>query len=101
MSIFSTLFGPKTDYKELRKNGGVIVDVRTKGEYSGGHIKGSINIPLELFGSQMGRLKKNKPVLLCCASGIRSGSATRMLKSAGYAQAYNGGGWRRLESKLS
>jgi len=100
MSILNTLFGPKTDFKELYNNGGVIVDVRTKSEFSGGHIQGSINIPLDSLANQIDRLKKNKPVLLCCASGIRSGSAAKMLKSAGFEHALNGGGWRKLESKI-
>ena len=95
------LFGSKTDYKELHKNGGVIIDVRTKGEFDGGHIKGSINIPLDRLSAQIGRYKKDKTLLLCCATGMRSGTATRTLKSAGYEQTFNGGGWRRLESKLS
>ena len=39
--------GPKTDYKQLVSEGATIIDVRTKGEYSQGHIKGSVNIPLD------------------------------------------------------
>lgn len=35
-------FGPKTDYAELVKQGAIILDVRSKGEYAGGHIKGSL-----------------------------------------------------------
>lgn len=100
MSILDTLFGSKVDFKELHSNGGVIVDVRSNGEFSGGHIKGSINIPLESLANQIGKLKKDKPVLLCCASGMRSGSAARMLRSEGFEQAHNGGGWRSLEAKL-
>ena len=101
MSLLTALFGPKTDYKELHENGAVIIDVRTKGEFNGGHIKGSVNIPLDRLNSQIGRYKKDKVLLLCCASGMRSGSGARQLKSAGYEQAYNGGGWRRLESRIS
>ena len=55
MSLFTLLFGPKTDYKELHKNGGVIIDVRTKGEFNYGHIKGSVNIPLDRLNAQIGR----------------------------------------------
>lgn len=101
MSLFSRFFGSKTDYKELHTNGGIIIDVRTKSEFDTGHIKGAKNIPLDRITSQIGSYKKDKTLLLCCASGMRSGSAVRILKSVGYEQVYNGGGWRQLASKIS
>jgi phage shock protein E len=95
------LFGPKTDYKALVKNGAVIIDVRTAAEYNSGHIKNARNISVELVQSRTKELQKlGKPVITCCASGTRSGMATRILKSAGI-EAYNGGSWRGLESKLN
>ena len=93
--------GPKTDYKELLQNGAVIVDVRTKSEYQGGHIKGSINIPLQNLNGNLSRLKKDKPVITCCASGMRSESAKSILKSNGFTEVYNGGGWTSLQYKLN
>ena len=89
--------GPKVDMGQLIANGAVIVDVRTPGEYAGGHIKGSVNIPLQSLGSQMAKLKKDKPVITCCASGMRSGSARAMLQSAGFTEVYNAGGWFNLK----
>jgi phage shock protein E len=103
IQFFKTLFGlgPKTDYAGLVKNGAVIVDVRTKGEYAGGHIKGSINIPLDQLRSNLNKLSdKKKPVITCCASGMRSASAKAVLKAAGYEEVYNGGGWYGLQGKL-
>ena len=44
--------GPKTDYKTLLQQGAEIIDVRTKGEFVSGHIKGSKNIPLNTIGNQ-------------------------------------------------
>ena len=93
-------FGPKTDYAALLEQGAVIIDVRTKGEYQGGHIKGSINIPLQSLESNLSKIKKDKPVITCCASGMRSASAKSILKSKGYAEVYNGGGWMSLQNKL-
>jgi phage shock protein E len=93
--------GPKVDYTQLIKQGAIVLDVRTKGEYSGGNIKGSLNIPLDVLGSQLSKLKdKNKPVITCCASGMRSASAKRILQSNGFTQVYNGGGWYGLQSKI-
>lgn len=101
MSFIAKLFGlqPKVDYKELIKKGALIIDVRSPAEFSSGHIKKSINIPLESLQNKTSKIKKDKPVILCCASGMRSGSARRFLKAQGY-EAYNGKGWASLESKL-
>ena len=93
-------FGPKVDYKQLVQNGATVVDVRTKGEYAQGHVKGSINIPLGSLSGQMARLKKDSPIITCCASGGRSGQAKSMLKANGFTQVHNGGGWGSLDYKL-
>ncbi len=92
---------PKTNYKELLKNGTTIVDVRSKGEYQGGHIIGSINIPLDTLNSHQAILKKDKTIITCCASGMRSASAKSILKSKGYTAVYKGGGWMNLQNKIS
>ena len=64
---------PATDFKELVKNGAIIVDVRTPGEFKSGHIKGAINIPLDVLATQTASLaKKGVPVITCCRSGGRS-----------------------------
>jgi phage shock protein E len=93
-------FGPRVDYAELMKQGATIVDVRTQGEFAGGHIKGSVNIPLQKLQSSLSKIKKDKPVITCCASGMRSASAKSILKSNGFAEVYNGGGWVRLQYKI-
>jgi rhodanese-related sulfurtransferase len=88
--------GPSVDLGAIIEKGATIVDVRTPGEYAGGHIKGSVNIPLANLGSQMAKLKKDKPVITCCASGMRSGSAKSMLQSNGF-EVYNAGSWFALK----
>jgi rhodanese-related sulfurtransferase len=88
---------PEVDYGQLLAQGGTIVDVRTRGEYSGGHIKGSVNIPLNELQAGMGKLKKDKPIITVCASGMRSGAARSALASAGFTQVYNGGSWFNLK----
>jgi phage shock protein E len=93
--------GPIVDYAQLMKQGAIIVDVRTKGEYAEGAIKGSLNIPVDSLNSQLSKLKdKNKPIVTCCASGMRSAAAKRILTSNGYIHVYNGGSWHSLQSKL-
>lgn len=82
------------------KNGAQIVDVRTPAEFRGGHIEGAQNIPLQALGQHLGKLDKNKPVITCCASGMRSASAKNILKKSGFAEVYNGGGWQSLNAKI-
>lgn len=101
MSFLSKLFGfQSVDYKSLVQSGATIVDVRTPQEFKNGHIKGSVNIPLQVLQSSITKIPKNKPVITCCASGMRSASAKSILKSAGYDEVHNGGGWSSLNSKL-
>lgn len=93
--------GPKVDFADLAKKGAIILDVRSKGEYAGGHIKGSINISLDTLSNNLSKLKdKNKVIITCCASGMRSASAKSILKSNGFTQVHNGGGWSNLQSKI-
>lgn len=92
---------PKTDLKELVNKGAQIIDVRTKEEYQSGHIRGSVNIPLQNLSNNLSKIKKDKPVIICCASGVRSASAKSILNSLSYAEVYNGGGWRSLKQKIS
>lgn len=92
--------GPSADFKELVKNGAQIIDVRTRGEYASGHVKGSINIPLNELSSNIKKLKKDKPIITCCASGMRSASAKSTLQSLGFTEVHNGGGWMSLNGKI-
>ncbi len=101
MGIFNLLFGPKVDFKKQVNEGAIILDVRTPSEFAQGHIKGSVNIPLQNLKQNLGKISKNKVVITCCASGMRSGSAKTILQSHGYPEVYNGGGWMQLERKIS
>lgn len=93
--------GPKINYVELVKQGAIILDVRTHAEYASGHIAGSINIPVDQLGRNLTKLRdKNTPIITCCASGARSGTARRSLLGLGYSQVYNGGSWGALNYKI-
>lgn len=92
--------GGGDDLAALVKTGAQVVDVRSREEFALGHLKGSVNIPLPELNRSLSRIKKDKPVIVCCASGMRSSSAKSMLESHGF-RVYNGGGWRKLERKVS
>ncbi|MGK0255002.1 MAG: phage shock protein E [Mariniflexile sp.] len=101
MGLLDFIFGNNKDrVKDFQNRGAIILDVRTKGEYDQGAIKGSKNIPLQSITSKINEIKKlNKPVITCCASGMRSGNAASVLNSHGV-EAINGGGWLSLSKKL-
>ncbi len=100
-TLINKLFGLKSaDYAELVKNGATILDVRTPAEFKQGHVKGSVNIPLQTLHGQISKLKKDHPIITCCASGMRSASAKSILKSAGFTNVHNGGGWMSLSNKI-
>lgn len=103
IQLFRKFFGRKTkvNYKELVQDGAQIIDVRTPQEYRSGHIRGAINIPLNTLGSKLSSIKKDKPVITCCASGMRSASAKKFLQANGFTAVYNGGAWMSLQRKIS
>ncbi len=83
--------------EELLKEGATIVDVRSVAEYAGGHLNNSVNIPLDQLKGRLNEIDKDKPVITCCASGIRSASAKKVLLSNGFSPVRNGGGWGSLQ----
>ena len=101
MDFLKMIFGKKVNLQEVISGGAVILDVRTKGEYQSGHLKNSINIPIDKLEQNIKKLNKNKSIITCCASGSRSASARRILKSNGFEQVYNGGSWYSLRKYMS
>ena len=89
-----------TDYKTLVEAGAQIIDVRTPAEFSAGHIPNSTNIPLTLLSKRIVRVGKDRQIILCCASGMRSASARNTLLSMGYRFVHNGGSWSRLMKRI-
>lgn len=79
--------------EQYLQKGAVVIDVRTIEEFEEGHVQGSKNIPLNTISGQIEQIKKlDKPVITCCRSGARSGSAATILKQHGI-DAINGGPW--------
>jgi len=91
---------PAPDFADLAAKGAIIIDVRTPQEYKSGHIKGSLNIPLQTLTQNLNKIKQGKPIITCCASGMRSASAKSILKNNGFEEVYNGGSWSSLQRHL-
>jgi phage shock protein E len=87
------------------RSGALVIDVRTPGEFSSGHLPGAINFPLDEIDTELpGRIKDRRQVLLLhCQSGMRSGAAMKKLKAIGYLNVFNLGSYGRaaqiVESK--
>ena len=98
MNIFQQLFGgvPSVDLVGIIKEGAFLVDVRTPGEFAGGHVKGSVNIPLDKVSSQLSKFKNKKNIIVFCQSGGRSGQAKTILEQNGFTNVTNGGTWNNV-----
>ncbi len=93
------LFGG-TDLKPILENGATLIDVRSPEEFKKGSASGARNIPLPDLGKNIDAIKKMKqPIVTCCASGMRSGTATERLKSYRI-EAYNGGSWQKVNKLI-
>lgn len=101
MGFFDFLFGHKAKkIQQFKDRDAVILDVRTKEEYANGAIPGSMHIPVQQVEDRVEELKRlDRPIITCCASGIRSGRAVKILEKHGV-EATNGGGWLSLQKKL-
>jgi len=79
------------------KNGALVIDVRSPGEFNSGHLTNAINIPLDEIETALPKRvpDKSKVLLLHCASGMRSGVAQKKLNSLGYTNAFNLGSYGR------
>lgn len=98
MSFLSRIFGGggSESLKSAIDQGAFLVDVRTPGEFAGGHVKGSVNIPLDRIASQIQSFRNKGTVVVFCQSGMRSAQAQSLLKSMGIADVINGGSWSRV-----
>jgi phage shock protein E len=87
--------------KIIQEKQGTIIDVRTSGEFMGGNIPGSVNIPLREIPDRIHELKNlNAPIILCCASGARSERAFQYLAQQGI-DCFNIGSWLNINNYQS
>ena len=80
----------------LRAQGAVEIDVRSPAEFAQSNCPGSINIPVGELANRLDEIPRDRPVILCCASGGRSGMAKMILTSKGFTNIYNIGAWTNL-----
>ncbi len=83
---------------ELVRDGATLLDVRENGEWKSGHAPGAIHVPLGDIDKAARRIKQGRPVVVMCASGMRSRTAAKHLRSLGYdATSLSGGmaAWQR------
>ncbi len=90
------------EVKSYLQRGAKVIDVRSPGEYGSGHLPDAVNIPVGELESRIGQYATNKeqPLLLHCASGMRSGSGKRILEQMGYTQVLNLGSYGQAEKLL-
>lgn len=82
-------------YEQLQNDSSIkLIDVRTKEEFKEGHIKGSVNVPLDTLSNRFQSVlpKKDQTVFIVCLSGGRASEAVSYLKRVGYTNVFNIGG---------
>ncbi|UKM64811.1 rhodanese-like domain-containing protein [Flavobacteriaceae bacterium GSB9] len=101
MGFLDFIFGSKKrQVKRYLEKGAIILDVRSKREWDAGHIENAMHVPLDDLTENVDKIKRlNKPVVVCCQSGVRSAKAAKFL-NLNNIDATNGGGWISLKSKL-
>ncbi len=105
MGFMDILFGKKLASEErirdMLRDDAVIIDVRTPQEFKSGKVKGSKNIPLQELNKRMNEIKEiEHPIIFCCATGNRSGTASKRMKAEGV-DCENGGGWERVDRLIN
>ena len=98
MNMLQRLFGSATavNLQEVIADGAFLVDVRTAGEFANGHVKGSVNIPVDSIASGISRFNNKKHIIVFCRSGNRSGMAKSILEQHGFTNVINGGTWEQV-----
>ncbi len=86
---------------KIVKSGAYLVDVRTPEEFAAGHVKGSVNIPLDAIPQNLSKFKGKSHIVVFCRSGNRSGQAKAFLNQNGFGNVINGGTWQDINDILN
>lgn len=97
--MLSILTGGKTERSlpKIIEDDAFLADVRTPEEFSEGHIKGSVNIPLDEIEDHLDKFKDQKQIVVFCRSGRRSAEAKKILEKYGITNVVNGGAWTDIK----
>ena len=103
MGFLSNLFGGQStsNLKSIIDEGAFLVDVRTQSEFAEGHVKGSVNIPLDTIANNLQKFSNKKNIIVFCRSGNRSGQAKVILENNGVKNVTNGGTWLDVNKFVS
>jgi len=98
LGLFKQLFSRADEQTLLERirDGALLVDVRTSAEFRNGHVKGSVNIPLDQLSQQLPMLKDKPHIVVFCRSGNRSAMAKSLLERNGFTNVTNGGTWQKV-----
>lgn len=99
LGFLKSLFGGENITDKLRE-GAFLVDVRTPTEFDAGHVKGSVNIPLDRVAISLEKFKNKQNIIVFCRSGNRSSQAKSILEKNGFTNVTNGGTWQSVNEKL-
>lgn len=105
LSLLNMLFGSSElsqaeIYDLVHKKNALLIDVRSEGEYAKGHVRNSLNIPLDQLDEKSEELDKKRPVIIYCASGARSSVALKILQTNGFDVVYNAHRWEHVSAAL-
>lgn len=105
--LVNMLFGGSgdkdADIPQMLQDGALLIDTRTAGEFSNGHVKGAINIPYDLISKAIDQHQtdKSKPIIVYCRSGSRSSYAKRYLFDAGYTNVADAGSIGNMQKQAN
>ncbi len=102
-NLFKSLMGGEEnpELANIVKSGAYLVDVRTPEEFQAGHVKGSVNIPLDKIPQNLEQFKGKSHIVVFCRSGNRSGQAKAFLNQNGFKNVINGGTWEEINAILN
>lgn len=103
LELFKGIFSKNdnTSIQNLIKEDAFLVDVRSHAEFAEGHVKKSVNIPLDQIQNQLKQFKDKKHIIVFCRSGMRSSQAKAVLERNGFTNVTNGGTWKSINSIIN